>query len=126
MAPAQQVSGPLTFRISIGEYGESRPSPRRTFALHLELAGATAGDKMEAEQMSQCSACCRWRSVDVLALTAIKRSFGAAADLARPAAMRGTAARGLPRGGLRDDEDCFRAERAHSTDPKAPAAGIGS
>ncbi len=57
MAPAPQVSGPFTIQTSIGKYSETCLSPRRTFALYLKLAGATTGDAMEVEQLSQCSGC---------------------------------------------------------------------
>lgn len=55
MAPGPQVSGPFTIQTSIGEYSESCLSPRWTLVLDLELAGATAGDEMEVEQLSRCS-----------------------------------------------------------------------
>ena len=45
------------------------------------------GPACVARKRRLCSVSCRWRSVDVLTLTAIKQSFGAATDLVRAAAM---------------------------------------
>lgn len=71
MAPASQVSGPFTIQASIGKYRETRPRRRRVFALQLKLAGATTGDGMEVEQLSQGSGCCRPPPRAELTLSAI-------------------------------------------------------
>lgn len=76
MAPASQVSGPFTIQTSIGKYSETRLRRRRVFALQFKLAGATTGDGMEVEQLSQCSGCCRSRSEAVLTLCGINQSLG--------------------------------------------------
>lgn len=75
MAPAPQVPGPFSIQPSIGRYSETRLSPRRTFALHLGLAGATAGDEMEVERLSQCSGCRPSLPTARLTLTGTKRSL---------------------------------------------------
>lgn len=66
MAPAPQVSGPFTIQTSIGKYGETCLRRLSVFALQLKLAGATTGDGMEVEQLSQCSdraGSGRWQAV---------------------------------------------------------------
>ena len=75
MAPAPQVSGPFTIQASIGKYRETRPRRRRVFALQLKLAGATTGDGMEVEQLSQGSGCCRPPPRAELTLSAINQSL---------------------------------------------------
>lgn len=44
------------------------------FALQFKLAGATTGDGMEVEQLSQCSGCGQWTSYRELTLRSPKRS----------------------------------------------------